>query len=170
MSQGVDRDVQGELLAVVRADAFALIARVVSAERAAEPILAHNRNQVALVKEPFQLDIPSLIQAADSIDLVKRTINKVIVRNHLHFFTGKNPAEFTSPRLGEIGIGAAAGGKKEPAMAKLLAHIFQFGLAKHKVIVPIHEDERCLEQIGISQFDFAFLLDLESGRPRDQAH
>jgi len=42
-------------------------------ERLHADVVSHmkDRNKVALVKEPFQLDIPSLIQAADSIDLVK---------------------------------------------------------------------------------------------------
>ena len=50
MGQRVDSDVQGQLLAVVRAYAFSLVAAIAGAESAAKAIFAHDRHKIALVK------------------------------------------------------------------------------------------------------------------------
>jgi hypothetical protein len=50
MRQGVNGDVEGELLAVFGADAFAIVAGIAGAEGAAEAIFAHHGDEVALVE------------------------------------------------------------------------------------------------------------------------
>ena len=86
VSERVNRDVQGKLLSIVGADTFSFVATIFGAESAAEPILTHDRHEVAFVEKTFQLDIACFIQATHPFDLVERTINDVIVRNRFHFF------------------------------------------------------------------------------------
>jgi hypothetical protein len=71
VGQGVDGDVQGQLLTVIRADAFAIVTGVVGAERAAKAVFAHDRDKVALMEQPFQLDIPRLVQATNPFDVIE---------------------------------------------------------------------------------------------------
>jgi hypothetical protein len=54
MCQRIDRDVQRQLLAV----------------------LAQHRDEVALVEEPFELDVARLMQAADAVNLVERLVQE----------------------------------------------------------------------------------------------
>ncbi len=61
MSQRVYRDVQRQLLTIVRADAFALVASVVGAESATETIFAHHGDKIALVKEALELNIARFV-------------------------------------------------------------------------------------------------------------
>jgi hypothetical protein len=71
MSKRVHRDVQRQLLSIVRADTFAIVAGIVGAKGTAQTILAHDRHKIALIKEAFELNIPGFIQTADAIDVVK---------------------------------------------------------------------------------------------------
>ena len=71
MCQRIYRNVQRQLLPIVRADAFSFIASVVCAERAAKAVLAHDRHKIALIKKTFELDVAIFVQAFDSIDFVK---------------------------------------------------------------------------------------------------
>src|SRR3974390_298861 len=128
MRQGIDGDIKRELLALIGTDAFAFIAGVIGTERAAEPVLAHHRNQRTLVKETLQLYIAGFIQAMDTVNLVKRTVDQVVIRNRFDLLIRKNAAELTSPSLWEIRIGAAARGEKETTMTEILPQISYFGI------------------------------------------
>ena len=55
VSEGKDRDVKGEFLAVFGADALPFIACVVGAERAAQAVFAHHGHEVALAEESSSL-------------------------------------------------------------------------------------------------------------------
>ena len=50
MRQGIDGNIQCKLLAVVGVDTFAVVAGIVGAERAAEAVFTHHRDEVALIK------------------------------------------------------------------------------------------------------------------------
>ena len=55
-------------------------------------------------------------------------------------------------------------------MTQILFQILNFRLREHKIVVAVHEQKWCLEQIWIGQFHLAFLLDLEGGCARDKLH
>src|SRR5215831_17703296 len=98
MGQSVNCNIQSKLLAVVRADAFALVASVIGAKGTAEPVFAHDGNQSSFVEEAFELDIPRFVEAANALDLIKRTIDNMVVRNRFDSFVRENAAEFAPPR------------------------------------------------------------------------
>ena len=50
MSQRVYGDIERQLLAVIRADTFAVIASVVGAESATKAVLAHDGDKIALIE------------------------------------------------------------------------------------------------------------------------
>src|SRR5438105_12459147 len=124
MRQGVNGDVEGEFLAVFGADAFAVVTRVVGAESAAEAIFAHDGDEVALIEQAFELDVPRFVEATDALDFVKGTVDQMIVRNGLNFFIGEDAAELATPGFGKTWIGAATGREKETAMAEIFSQIF----------------------------------------------
>src|SRR5256885_10075150 len=97
MRQRIDGDIQSQLLAIFGADAFANVAGIIGAERAAEAVLAHDCYEISLVKQAFKLDIAWLIKAADAVDFVKRTVDQVIVGDGLNFFAGENAPELAAP-------------------------------------------------------------------------
>ena len=149
MSQRVDRNIQRQLLSVLRADSLAIVASIVGTKGAAQTILAHYRHKVALIKQAFQLNIARFIQAANPIDVVKRTINQMIVWNWFYLFIREYAVEFATPCSREIRIGATTRRKKESAVAKINSQIFQLGFRQHEIVMAVHEQERRLVQVGI---------------------
>jgi hypothetical protein len=71
MGERVNRDIQRQLLSVIRTDALAVVASIIGAERATKPVFAHYSHEVALVKQSFELNVALFIKAADSLDFVK---------------------------------------------------------------------------------------------------
>ena len=71
MRQRIHGNIQRQLLAIVGADSFSFIARVVRAERATKAVLAHNGHEIALIKKTFELDVATFVQAPDFIDFIK---------------------------------------------------------------------------------------------------
>src|SRR5215472_10343306 len=108
MGQSVNCNIQSKLLAVVRAYAFALVASVIGAKGTAEAVFTHDGNEVSVVEEAFELDIARFVKATNALDLIKGTIDDVVVRNRFHSFVRENAAEFATPRGREIGISATA--------------------------------------------------------------
>jgi len=149
MSQRVYSNIQRQLLAVIRANAFAVVAGVIGAESAAQAVFAHYRDKIALIEQAFELNVARFVETADAIDVVKRTVNQMIVGNRLYLFIHENPIEFATPGPRKIGIGAAARGKKETAVTEVDPEIFQLRFRQYEVVVPVHEQERRLVQIRI---------------------
>jgi hypothetical protein len=168
--QCVDRDIQRQLLAVFRADAFAVITCVVRAERAAKAVFAHDRDEIALVEQAFELDVARLVETTDVVDLVKRAVDQVIVRDGFNFFIREDAAEFTPPRPWEFGIRAAARGEEETAVTEIFPQILKLGFREGELIVTVHEQERCFIQVRVGQANLAFLLNLERGSAGDEFH
>ena len=119
MGQSVNCDIESQLLAVVRADAFALVASVIRAKSAAEPVFAHDGDQVSFVEETFELDISRFVEAANPVDLIKGTIDDMVVRNRLDSFVWENSTELATPRGRKIGIRATAGAEEKAAVAEV---------------------------------------------------
>src|SRR5215475_9936454 len=63
MGQRVNRDIESQLLAIVRANALTLVAGVIGAEGTAEAVLAHDGNEIPFVEEAFELDIARFVEA-----------------------------------------------------------------------------------------------------------
>src|SRR5436190_4050332 len=127
MRESVDGDVQGQLLAIFGADAFAIVAGVVGAEGAAEAVFTHDRHEITLVKKAFELDVTRFVQTADAVDFVKRAIDQMVVRDGFDFFIRENAAELAPPGARKFRIGAAAGSEKEAAMTEIFPQIFELG-------------------------------------------
>src|SRR5262245_21258119 len=137
VGKSVDSDVQGELLPIIRADAFAFITGVVGAECATKAVLTHHGHQAPLIKKAFKLDVAGLIQAADAVNGIKRTIDQMIVRNRPDLFVRKNSAELPPPGFWEVGICAAARSEKKSSMAEILPEVFDLRIREDKIIVPV---------------------------------
>ena len=119
MSERVNGDVESQLLSIIRANPFSLVATVIGAERTAETVFTHHCNQVAFIEKTFQMNIARFIQATNPVDLVKGAINNMIIWDRFDFFARKYPAELASPSGGKIRIRAATGTKKESTVGKI---------------------------------------------------
>lgn len=119
MGQSVNGNIQSKLLTIVRADAFALVASVIRAKGTAEAVLAHDRNEIPFIEEAFELDITRFVEAANALDLIKGTIDDMIVRNRFDSLVRENAAEFATPRCRKIGIGATAGSEEKATVAEV---------------------------------------------------
>src|SRR5579859_5733535 len=111
VGQGIDSNVEGEFLAVIGADPPAFVAGIIGAKGAAKSILAHDRDQIPIVKQAIQVNVARLVEAADVVEFVKRAINQVIIGNGLYLLVWKQTTKLTPPGLGEIRIGTATGTK-----------------------------------------------------------
>ena len=78
VGQRIDRYVERKLLTVVGAHAFAVIALVGHAERAAKSIFAQHHHEIILMEQTFQMNIPILVQAADTGNDIERPVNGMI--------------------------------------------------------------------------------------------
>src|SRR6187401_862285 len=71
----VHRDVERDLLRVLGQDAAPAVAGVLHRERAAEAVLAHDRDQVVPVEEALELDVAVAVRRADALQLVERPVD-----------------------------------------------------------------------------------------------
>ncbi len=108
VGHGVDGEVEGELAAVFGGNTAADVAAILHAEGTAQSVLAHGADQSAFVKQAFEVNIDVAMQTANTFDPIERTVERVIVRNHLGLGAGKQPRHLTSPSLRKLWIGAAA--------------------------------------------------------------
>ena len=69
--QSVHGDIQRQLLTVFGANALAIITSVVGTESATEAVLTHHSDEIALVEQAFELNIPWLVKATNAIDVIK---------------------------------------------------------------------------------------------------
>ena len=102
--QRVDCNIERQLLAILRTDAFAFIASVVGAEGAAETIFAHYGHETALIEQTFQLNVPGLVEATNALNIVKRAVDEMVIRDRLNLFIRENAAELAPPCLGKVRV------------------------------------------------------------------
>jgi len=161
VSQRVDSNIERQFLTVFGADTFAFVTCVIRAEGATKAILAHHSHQIALVEQAFELNISRFVETADTVDLVKRAIDQMVVGDRLYSFILENAVKLPPPRFREVRVRAAARGEEKPPMTEIFPQILDFRLGQHKIVVPVHEQKGSFEQIGVRQSDFALLLYLQ---------
>src|SRR5712671_5885557 len=170
MGEGVNRNIESELLAVVRADAFAFVAGIIGTEGAAKAIFAHYRDKVAFIKQAFKLNVASFVQAANTIDFVEGTIDDMVVGNRLHPLSRKDAAKLAAPGHRKIRIRAAARAEEKSPMTEVLLQILDLGGGQDEIIVAVHKEKWSFEEIGVREANLSFFLDFEGRCARNQFH
>ena len=163
-------DIQRELLAVLSTDTFAFIAGVVCAESAAKTILTHYRNEVSLIKQAIQLDVPRFIEAPDAVNFMKCPVDDVVVWDGFDLLVGEDLAEFPPPCAWEPRTVTTTGSEKETAVAQILSQIRNLTFSQHEVVMTVHEEEWGFEEFRVGQSNLALLLELDRGGVGDQLH